>query len=687
MTEKEFDSAAASLRRAARTLATLSSDEKNDALMRIADAIEKNSDVLLAANKSDTDSYFSEHGNTAMLDRLTLTPERISAISAGVRDVCALPDPIGEVTERFAGADSLTIERVRVPLGVVGIIYEARPNVTADCAALCLKTGNAVYLRGSRSALHSNRAMVQIIREALDASAAPADAVMLLEDTSREAAELMMSARGKLDVLIPRGGEALIRSVADNARVPVLETGVGNCHVYIDIAADRAKAEAIVINSKTDRPSVCNAAETLLIHRDYKHAKSLLDALAAAGVTIHGDDAVCRLFPDALPVGEHGYEHEHLSLDMAVRIVSDIDEAIRHIERYGTGHTEAIVTEDKAAADEFMLRVDAAVVNHNASTRYTDGGMFGFGAEIGISTQKLHARGPMGLRELTSYKYRVHGNGQTRTSASCVGGSTTLAMIGSGFMARAIVSGLLSGNTLDGSHVTVINPADTESRDRFASELGCVIGDVCDVSGKDVVIFAVKPQNFDEAAKEYRPFIGNDTLVLSIMAGIGTDYIANATGAKRVVRLMPNLALSEKLSATAFCLGRGAVDADAVLTRKLFSPLGELVMVDERMISDVTALSGSGPAYFCRMLEAMIAAAVERGFDPEDARRLAVQTMTGTAKLLSSGEVSPSELRERVTSKGGTTYAALCAMDDTGFDKSVLAAYTAARLRSDELGK
>ncbi len=687
MTKEEFETACGTLRCASRVLVGLCSDEKNAALMQIADAIEANAEAILAANKNDTDKYAAEHGQCAMLDRLTLTQERIAGIAAGIRDVAALPDPVGEVAERFPGADGLEIERVRVPMGVIGIIYEARPNVTADCVALCLKTGNAVYLRGSRSALESNKAIVGIIRAALEKTCVPADSVLLMEDTSRDASAMMMSSRGMIDVLIPRGGESLIRAVADNARVPVLETGIGNCHVYVDAAADRAMAEAIAVNSKVDRPSTCNSAETVLIHRDYKWKRELLCALAAAGVTIHGDPEICEIYPDAVPVGEHGYEREHLSLDMAAKIVENIDEAIDHITRYGTSHTEAIVTENADAAEMFLSRVDAAVVNHNASTRYTDGGMFGFGAEIGISTQKLHARGPMGLRELTSYKYKVRGAGQIRTKKSGVGASLTVAMIGSGFMAHAIASGLTSTRTVAPSYITVVNPADIESRDRFAAEIGCNIGEPRDVVGKDVVLFAVKPQSFDEAAEMYREYIGENTLVLTIMAGMSTDYVARATGASRVVRLMPNLALSEMMSATAFCLGRGATDADREITRKLFAPLGELVEVDESMISDVTALSGSGPAYFCRMLEAMIASAVERGFDADAARRLAVQTMAGTAKLLESGEVSPSELRVHVTSKGGTTYAALCAMDDTGFDKSIAQAYTAARLRSDELGK
>lgn len=678
----------ASLKKAAAFLSTATTEEKNEALLLIADKIEAETNTLLEANKIDTDAFAAAGGDPAMLDRLTLTKERICGIADGIRQVVKLPDPVGEVMDSFIGADGIEIEKVRVPMGVIGIIYEARPNVTADCAALCLKTGNAVLLRGSATAINSNKAMVAVIKVALEDSKIPANAVELLCDTSREASNTMMSARGLIDVLIPRGGGSLIRAVADNARVPVLETGVGNCHVYVNKSADPEMAKMIVVNAKTDRPSVCNAAETLLIDRDYPDVVGLLSALSDAGVTLHGCAETVKLYPKAVPAEfPVDYEAEHLSLDMAVRIVSGIEDAIEHIRRFGSGHTEAIITEDPSASEEFLNRVDAAVVNHNASTRYTDGGMFGFGAEIGISTQKLHARGPMGLSELTSYKYKVRGCGQIRTKTSGAADSTTLAIIGSGFMARSLAGGLISTKTVSAENITVINPTEPESRDRFAADFGCIAGEFADITGKDAVLFAVKPQNFAEAAEMYKSYISKDSAVMSIMAGMSTSAISDALGGRRVVRFMPNLAMSKMKSATAYAPGEFATEDDCALAEKIFSPLGVVVRVREDQMSDVTALSGSGPAYFCRLAEAMIAAAVDRDFDPDGARQLAVQTIVGTAKLLEDGTLSPAELRERITSKGGTTYAALCSMNDTDFDGSVKAAFEAARKRSDELGK
>ena len=497
----------------------------------------------------------------------------------------------------------------------------------------------------------------------------------------------MMSLRGYIDLMIPRGGAGLIRRVVDGCRVPVLETGVGNCHVYVHKSADSEMAKRLVINAKTDRPSVCNAAETLLVDKDYPYITELLDALTDAGVTLHGCEDTVKLYPKALPAKfPEDYESEHLSLDMAVRMVESVSDAIWHISKFGSGHTELIIAEDKAVAEEFQNRVDAACVNHNASTRYTDGGMFGFGAEIGISTQKLHARGPMGLRELTSYKYKVHGNGQIRTKSSG-GDSTTLAVIGSGFMARSLVGGLVSTKTLSPENITVVNPVDADGRDKMASDFGCVAGEPSDISGKDVVLYAIKPQNFKDSPDMYKPYISEAACVMSIMAGVSTAALSDALGGRRVVRFMPNMAMSELESATAFALGETATDDDRRMAEKLFAPLGVVVETAESQMSDVTALSGSGPAYFCRLCEAMTKAAIDNGFDAEAAEKLAVQTLIGTGKLLCELGISPAELRSRITSKGGTTFAALCSMDDTDFDGSVAQAYSAAKKRSDELGK
>jgi glutamate-5-semialdehyde dehydrogenase len=352
----------------------------------------------------------------ALIDRLALDPNRVSGMAAGLRQVASLPDPVGEVVRGYTLPNGLELRQIRVPLGVVGIIYEARPNVTVDAAGLALKAGNAVLLRGSSSARTSNARLVEILADAGCSAGLPKDAVQLVPGTDHDSVKELMRARGLVDVLIPRGGASLIASVVEESTVPVIETGVGNCHVYVDADADLDMALAITLNAKVQRPSVCNAAETLLVHRDVA-AEFLPRALAElrqAGVTVHGDEAVGAHDPATVAATDEDWATEYLSLDLAVRVVDSLDEAVEHIRRWGSGHTEAIVTTSATAARQFVARVDSAAVVVNASTRFTDGEQFGFGAEIGISTQKLHARGPMGLPELTSTKYVVTGEGQLR---------------------------------------------------------------------------------------------------------------------------------------------------------------------------------------------------------------------------------------------------------------------------------
>ncbi len=399
---------------AAVVIATLTSEEKDEALGLIEKALLERADEILEANALDVKSAEEKGTSKSMIDRLTLTKGRIEGIAEGVRQVISLKDPIGDVVEQSIRTNGLSIKKVRVPLGVIGMIYESRPNVTVDAAVLSLKAGSSALLRGSKSAVKSNEKLVEVIKDALDRSKIPSDAVVLVDSSSHDTVDELMSLRGLVDLIIPRGGASLIRRVVENSKVPVLETGVGNCHLYIDKAADAEMAEKILINAKTQRPSVCNAAETLLIHKDSGMALNLCKCLKAAGVTVHGCERICEIFPEAIPAGEKDFAEEYLSFDMAVKLVDSLDEAISHIRRYGTGHTEAIVTSDRAAADKFIREVDAAAVNVNASTRFTDGFEYGFGAEIGISTQKMHARGPLGLREITSYKYIVEGNGQVR---------------------------------------------------------------------------------------------------------------------------------------------------------------------------------------------------------------------------------------------------------------------------------
>jgi glutamate-5-semialdehyde dehydrogenase len=398
---------------AAAALAPLSRSAKDAALLLMADALLARSGELLAANAEDVAAARAAGTAPAMVDRLALTPARLDAMAAGLRQVAALDDPVGEVLRGSLLPNGMELRQVRVPLGVVGIIYEARPNVTVDAAGLCLKSGNAALLRGSASALRSNTALVGVLRDAAVAAGLPADAVQLVPGVDHESVKHLMRLRGLVDVLIPRGGAGLIRTVVEESTVPVIETGVGNCHVYVDADADLDSALAITLNSKTQRVSVCNSAETLLVHADVAAAflPRVLAALAEAGVTVHGDGAVRAVDPAALEATDDDWAAEYLSMDLAVRVVPSLEEAVAHIRRYGTGHTEAIVTRSLAASRRFIATCDSAAIMVNASTRFTDGERFGMGAEIGISTQKLHARGPMGLPELTSTTWIGIGDG------------------------------------------------------------------------------------------------------------------------------------------------------------------------------------------------------------------------------------------------------------------------------------
>lgn len=401
---------------AAAFLNTLSSEKKNACLLKAADALIQGSRKILAENAADLQAAQEKGMKESLVDRLKLTPERIEAMAEGIRQVTELPDPVGEAVMQTVRPNGLKIRQIRVPMGVVGIIYESRPNVTADAFALCFKTGNASVLRGGSDAIHSNRAIVQILQEALRSQEITPDSIQLIEDTSRESAAEMMRLRGFIDVLIPRGGAGLIRSVVENSTVPVIETGSGNCHIYVDADADLDMAVRIIHNAKTQRTGVCNACESLVIHERIadRAVPVICQDLIAAGVEIRGDETVCRLVPEAVLASEEDWGMEYLDMVISVKTVRSEEEAIAHINRYNTRHSEAIITRNEAAAQMFMRRVDAACVYVNASTRFTDGFEFGFGAEIGISTQKLHARGPMGLEALTTTKYEIYGDGQIR---------------------------------------------------------------------------------------------------------------------------------------------------------------------------------------------------------------------------------------------------------------------------------
>lgn len=401
---------------AEKTLMVASSERKNQALKKIAEGLIENTDKIIEANNVDLENGEKNGMAKSMLDRLKLDKERIEGMAKGVLDVATLPEPVGRILSATERPNGLRIEKVSTPIGVIAVIFEARPNVTSDAAALCLKSGNTVILRGGKEAINSNKTIAKVMRQAVKEAGMPEDVIQLVEDTSRESANELMKMNEYVDVLIPRGGAGLIQAVVKNATVPVIETGVGNCHIYIDKNADLKKAVDIVFNAKTSRPSVCNAAESLLIHKDI--AKEALVAiknkLDEKDVTLVGDSKAREIIPDMEKATDADWATEYLDYKMSVKIVDSVEEAIDHIYKYSTGHSECIVTENAGTAEKFMNQVDSAAVYLNASTRFTDGGEFGFGAEIGISTQKLHARGPIGLPELQSFKYKIYGDGQIR---------------------------------------------------------------------------------------------------------------------------------------------------------------------------------------------------------------------------------------------------------------------------------
>lgn len=397
-------------------LQKLTATEKNKALLHASEALLSHTEEILSANEKDIKAGKEKGMHEGLLDRLALTETRIAAMAEGLRQIAALEDPIGEIMDTFIRPNGLKISKVRVPLGVIGIIYESRPNVTADAFGLCFKAGNAVILKGGSDALLSNKAITVVLRNALQESGICADALQLIDSGDREITKAFMKMKKYVDVLIPRGGAGLIRSVVENSTIPVIETGTGNCHIYVDREADFNMAVNIIINAKTQRIGVCNACESLVIHKDIKDAflPVLAEGLRAHHVEMRGDEAVREVLSDCLPTTEEDYASEYLDYIISMKTVADVDEAIAHINKYNTKHSEAIITKNELTAEKFLKEIDAACVYVNASTRFTDGFEFGFGAEIGISTQKLHARGPMGLKELTSYKYQIHGNGQIR---------------------------------------------------------------------------------------------------------------------------------------------------------------------------------------------------------------------------------------------------------------------------------
>lgn len=413
---KTIEEQAIEAKRAAKKLNFLTTEEKNEGLYIVADKLEAEHERILLANQKDLLAGRKAGYDEAFMDRLLLTKQRIYDFAEGLRQVSYLEDPVGKTISNWTLENGLEVTKLTVPLGVIGMIYEARPNVTVDATGLALKSGNAIVLKGGSSAIHTNIAIVDVIHEALESTKIPKEAVQFISSKDRKATQQLFTMKEHIDVLIPRGGASLIQSVVENATVPVLETGVGNCHIYIDSEADVAKALSILVNAKTDRPAVCNAVETVIVHEEWfeSNKQVLIETFERNSISVHGDERTVSTIPNAIPAKEEDWASEYLSLHIAMKIVRNTEEAIEHIERYGTKHSEAIVTENKETAALFMKAVDASALYHNASTRFTDGGALGFGAEIGISTQKLHARGPMGLPALTTVKFLMNGNGQVR---------------------------------------------------------------------------------------------------------------------------------------------------------------------------------------------------------------------------------------------------------------------------------
>lgn len=403
-------------KKAESVLMTASTEKKNSALFSIAEALKENAGAILEANATDIENAKKAGMKSALIDRLSLNEKRVFSVASGVKEVALLDDPVGKILSGTVRPNGLVIEKVSVPLGVIAVIFEARPNVTADAAALCLKSGNSVILRGGKEAFHSNKAIADIMRAAVEKAGLPKDCIQLVEDTSRESANELMKMNGYVDVLIPRGGAGLIKACVQNSTVPVIETGTGNCHVYVDEFANLEMARDILYNAKVSRPSVCNACESVLVHKAVaeKFLPMAKAALDKANVIIHAEEKTAKIIENTVPATEEDYQKEYLGYEISAKVVESLDEAIEHIAEYGTGHSECIVTENYTNAQKFLSRVDCAAVYVNASTRFTDGNEFGFGAEIGISTQKLHARGPLGLPELVSFKYIIRGNGQIR---------------------------------------------------------------------------------------------------------------------------------------------------------------------------------------------------------------------------------------------------------------------------------
>ena len=697
-------------RRAVPAVAALTAEERTAALCAMADALEAGADRILAANAADCAAAEGKI-SPVMIDRLMLNEARIAAMAQGIREVAALPDPLGRVISSSVRPNGLCIERVSVPLGVIGIIYESRPNVTSDAAALCFKSGNVCVLKPGKEAAASASAIVGLLKEALLPFGA-ADAVNIPEDTSRAAAAEMMAAVGLIDVLIPRGGAGLIRACVTGSKVPCIQTGTGICHVYVDAAADQEMALKIIENAKTSRPSVCNAEEVCLVDRSIaseflpKLKKRLTDCRTAAGKP----PVELRLCPesaviiDGTPASDTDFDTEFLDYILAVKVVGGVKEAVGHISAHSTGHSDAIVTSDPSAAEYFLNTVDSAAVYHNASTRFTDGGEFGLGCEIGISTQKLHARGPMGLCELTSYKYVVRGSGQTRGRPPAAEKNIsrpegkrrdddmknkkrfTAGFIGCGNMGGALAAVAAKAA---GKDMIAVCDTDASKTAAHAAQYGTAPAGLAELAADSGYVFlGVKPQVMSAVLAELKELLPAEDLpvIVTMAAGIGIASVAKGLGGEgpRIIRIMPNMPCRIGEGMVLYACGEGVTEEEKAGFLRLLDGAGRFAELPERLIDAGCALSGSGPAYAFIFIEALADAGVECGLPRETAQTLAAQTLLGSAaSVLEYG--NPAAQKDAVCSPGGTTVAGVHALEDRGFRSAVMAAVAAGYRRALEL--
>lgn len=664
-------------------LAGTSAEIKDNALGAMTNALEKNSARILEANRKDLRNAAAANLPKAFISRLKLSEEKIRGMADSIRSVQSLQDPIGEVMERFQRPNGLAIEKIRVPLGVVAVIYESRPDVTVEATALCIKSGNAIILRGGSEAINSNRVLADVLTRTAESFGIAKGAIQFVEKTDRKIVTELIGLRQFVDVVIPRGGQGLIDTLVKHSSIPVLESGRGNCHIYVDESADFKMAERIVVNAKVQYCSACNAAEKLLVHKSV--ARGFLPLIAktlrANGVKLVGCVRTRGIVGDVKKATEHDWYEEYLDLKMAVKVVDNVDEAIGHINKYGTGHSDAIVTENYENAEKFLHNVDSAAVYHNASTRFTDGGQFGFGGEIGISTQKIHARGPLGLRELTSAKYIVRGNGQIRGEKA-----QRVAVIGAGNMGSIIAERLIRNGIFEAKDVLVTGH--DKGRLAYLESLGASIEDENSEAARksDVMVLCVKPKDMQGVLGEIGEFC-RDKLVISIAAAFPLSSVKKGIPTKRVIRAMPNICASVNSSLTALCASKEATRGDRFTAERIFSSIGDCFYLEEGKFAAFTGIGGSGPAFVFMMMDCLAKIAEENGFSRADAVKIAAKTMSGSAKVVLESGQDIGKLMNAVASRGGITEAGLRTAEELGIAKNFKQVLSRAVGRAKELEK